>query len=162
MLCWDFQCILAHHGEKTCTSWYFFQKSWTQSCSWNRPFIFKWTPSFPSTIFHAPFLAPFPLKSSLGRDRNVIKLFSPLNLTIICINPFFTSNNTTFSVSFLNEISFLHKTSFFKYAITDSIKNLIFPLSNAPSLKSLWWVILIFMLFVLLTGNKVLANLLVF
>ena len=93
---------------------------------------------FLAQYFMHHFSHHFPSKVRLGHDRNVIKLFSPLNLTIICINPFFTSNNTTFSVSFLNEISFLHKTSFFKYAITDSIKNLIFSLSNAPSLKSLW------------------------
>ena len=48
-----------------------------------------------------------PSKWCLVHDWNVHMIFSALNLTIICIKPF-TLNNTTFSVSFLHEILFLH------------------------------------------------------
>ena len=33
--------LVAHPGEKTCTSWYLFQKSWTKSCTWKEPSLFK-------------------------------------------------------------------------------------------------------------------------
>ena len=49
-------------------------------------------------------------------DRNRQKYFSVLNFTIICIKRF-TCNNTIFSVSFLNEILFLHV--FLNTVITD-------------------------------------------
>ena len=49
-------------------------------------------------------------------DRNVHKYVSVLNFTIICIK-FFSCNNTIFSVSFLNEILFLHV--FLNTTITD-------------------------------------------
>ena len=49
-------------------------------------------------------------------DRNVREYLSVLNFTVICVKPF-TSNSTTFSVSFLNEILFLHV--FLNITITD-------------------------------------------
>ena len=60
------------------------------------------------------------LKGCLVHDGNMHKIFSVLNFTIICIKNF-TCNNTTFSISFLNEILFLHQTFSFKNNIIDCI-----------------------------------------
>ena len=49
-----------------------------------------------------------PSKWCLVHNKNVHKICSALNLKIICITPF-TCNNTTFSVSFLNEIYLFHQ-----------------------------------------------------
>ena len=48
------------------------------------------------------------------------QICSALNLALNYIN-LFSSNNTTFSVSFLKEILFLHKTFSFKRIITNCI-----------------------------------------
>ena len=48
-----------------------------------------------------------PSNGCLLYDRNVYKILSALNLTLVCINSF-TSNKATFSVFFLNEMLFLN------------------------------------------------------
>ena len=78
------------------------------------------------------------LKGCLLHDRNVHDIFSALNLAVVCIKPF-TCNSTTFSLT--------------QHAILSYIPYQM----HSPSV-TLWWVILIFMLFVLSSGNKVQAN----
>ena len=54
------------------------------------------------TIFGVQYLVCAPQKGMfVFDDRNVLKYFSVLSFTIICIKPF-TSKNNIFSVSFLN------------------------------------------------------------
>ena len=71
--------------------------------------VFKW----PQYCFCAYIFCVL-LNGYLVHGRNLRKTFSILNLTIICIKSF-TCNNTTFSVFFLNELSFFHKTYSFKH-----------------------------------------------
>ena len=78
------------------------------------------------------------LKGCLLHDRNVHDIFSALNLAVVCIKHF-TCNSTTFSLT--------------QHAILSYIPSQM----HSPSV-TLWWVILIFMLFVLSSGNKVQAN----
>ena len=63
-----------------------------------------------------------PSNESLVHDSttNMHKIFSALNLTIICIRPF-TCNNTIFSVSFLNEIFLRTPLRIFFYLSTPSL-----------------------------------------
>ena len=69
-----------HHGEETCI---FVIHSWIELCAWNEAFYFHM-----STIVFVHDLL-FSSKRCLVHDRNVHKIFSILNLTIICIKPFF-------------------------------------------------------------------------
>ena len=107
-----------HHSEEKCTS-YFFSKIMNQISVLEMSFsIFKWT--YLIAFMH---VILYPSKECLVLDRNVHKTFSSLN--------------TTFPVSSLNEILFLHKT--FSFAQQAFIIDIIFQMH--PYLTTLWWVI---------------------
>ena len=118
-----------------------------------------------------------PLKRMFG-DRNVHKTFSALNLTIICIKPF-TSNNTTFSSILLKcwmkhyfsikhcllNTSSLFRTAFKTWLNTDWLTQQAFisdipssQMHSSPTTDNSVSSFNFYVIFVLSTGNKVLAN----
>ena len=87
-------------------------------------------------------------KGHLVHDTDVHKIYSTLNLTIICIKPFI--------------LKVLSLDAFKTWWNSDGLSYQAFindiPSQMHPSPITLWWFILLFVLFVLPTGNKVLAN----
>ena len=105
---WDFYGVCSTTVKKLAPcDIYFFQKSWTKLCSW-----MKWAFLENNCFRYWNFM---PLNRMFG-DINIYKIFSVLNLTITCLNSF-TSNKTTFSVSFFKCWMKHHLT------ITSSFKN---------------------------------------
>ena len=83
---------------------------------WDFGFLYTYAPPQWSNMYvviffqHQPNRVPatqYLVHKIVFDDRKVHKYFSVLNFKIICIKSF-TCNNTIFSVSFLNELLFLH------------------------------------------------------
>ena len=98
-------------------------------------------------------------KKWLVHDTNVQTIFSALNLTIIFIKPFTCVNLYPFSMKYYFSI----KHFLIKHITTDIYDLMDYWLTDSENILkwppiTLWQIILIFMLFILSTGNKVLAN----
>ena len=111
------------HQKEMCTSWYFFQKSWTKSFTWNVPLLFakhanlllyREVETFNSLLFSGyDYTIIFmhdisdPSNGCLVHDANMHKIFSALNVAIILTKPFMYNNtictlfqwNITFSLN---------------------------------------------------------------
>ena len=118
MSCWDFCCMYAPQWKKV--HLILFSEIMNQISVLEMSFsIFKW--AYLIAFMH---IILYPSKECLVLDRNVQKTFSSLN--------------TTFPVSSLNEILFLHKT--FSSTQQAFISDIIFQMHPYPT--TLWWVIL--------------------